>query len=196
MYLKEQNWKGEDRLLLFVGSDFKRKGLDRIIRGLATLPKTDLQRCRLAVIGDDSPGAFARLASSLGIQHSIHFLGGRDDVKDFFLSADLLLHPARSEAAGMVLLEALVAGLPVLTTKVCGYASHIQRAQAGKILDIPFTQADFDHQLETILKEEEKRKEWHQNALNYAAREDLYSCHEKAVDIIEKVVSKKINQTD
>lgn len=191
----EQKWKGEDLLLLFVGSDFKRKGLDRIIRGLAALPDTDSQRYRLAVVGDDSPNAFARLASKLGVQHSVHFFGGRDDVRDFFTSADLLVHPARSEAAGMVLLEALVTGLPVLTSKVCGYASHVQKAKAGKVLDSPFDQKDFDHQLATILKRKETLEIWRQNALDYANREDLYSCHQKAVDIIEKVILKKLNRT-
>lgn len=55
-------------------------------------------------------------------------------------AADLLLHPAVQEAAGIVLLEAIVAGLPVLTTEVCGYAHYINAAQCGVVIPEPFAQ--------------------------------------------------------
>ena len=45
--------------------------------------------------------------------------------------ADLLIHPAYNENTGTVLLEALVAGLPVLVSAVCGYAHYIAEADAG-----------------------------------------------------------------
>lgn len=55
-------------------------------------------------------------------------------------AADLLLHPAYQEAAGIVLLEAVTAGLPVLTTCVCGYAHYIVDANCGAVIDEPFRQ--------------------------------------------------------
>ncbi|MGB0776294.1 MAG: glycosyltransferase, partial [Akkermansiaceae bacterium] len=60
------------------------------------------------------------------------FAGARDDVDEWMLAADMLIHPARMEAAGMVLTEALVQGLPVLCTENCGYAKHI--ADAGSVV--------------------------------------------------------------
>ncbi len=53
-------------------------------------------------------------------------------------AADLLLHPAYQEAAGIVLLEAITAGLPVLTTAVCGYAHYIVDANCGEAMTEPF----------------------------------------------------------
>ena len=63
---------------------------------------------------------FKRLAKKLDLTHQVQFLGGRDDIPRFLFAADLLVHPAYNENTGTVLLEALVAGLPVVTTPTCG----------------------------------------------------------------------------
>ena len=73
---------------------------------------------------------------------TVRFLGGRADVDRFYDAADFLLHPAYSESAGKVLLEALTHGLPVLTTDTCGYAPHILKASAGAVIESPFSQDD------------------------------------------------------
>jgi UDP-glucose:(heptosyl)LPS alpha-1,3-glucosyltransferase len=178
-----------DNVLLLVGSGFRVKGLDRAIRSLAALPTETRERTQLIVIGQNRPTEFELLARQLGVADRVHFLGGRDDVFDWLLAADLLIHPARSEAAGMILLEALSAGLPVLATDVCGYAPHIQRAGAGRILTSPFTQEQCDTAVREMLVSDE-RGDWSTNGVSYAAREDLYSCHERAADIIESVKRK------
>jgi UDP-glucose:(heptosyl)LPS alpha-1,3-glucosyltransferase len=188
----EHGWS-EDRLFLFVGSGFRVKGLDRAIRSLAALDDLARIHTRLVVIGQDHPGEFARLARQLGVCDRVHFLGGRHDVFDWMLASDLLVHPARSEAAGMILLEALTAGLPVLTTDTCGYAFHIQRAAAGRVLPSPFSQEECDAAVRDMPASLERPK-WSANGVAYAAREDLYSCHARAVELIEATVRRKLGQ--
>jgi UDP-glucose:(heptosyl)LPS alpha-1,3-glucosyltransferase len=124
------------------------------------------------------------------VKDRVHFLGGRNDVFDWLLAADLLVHPARSEAAGMILLEALTAGLPVLATDVCGYAFHIRRAEAGKLLASPFSQAACNAAVKEMLASPQ-RDNWSTNGVAYAAHEDLYTCHERAVEIIEALLSRR-----
>lgn len=186
----EQGWPAEDRLLLFVGSGFRVKGLDRAIRAFAALDDPERTHSRLVVIGQDSSKEFAGLAKQLGVGDRVHFMGGRYDVYEWMLAADLLVHPARSEAAGMILLEALTAGLPVLTTDVCGYAFHIQRADAGQILASPFNQEACNAAVQKMPGSSQRPK-WSTNGIAYAAREDLYSCHERAADLIETFVKNK-----
>lgn len=188
---REHGWPDDDKLLLLAGSGFRVKGLDRAIRSLAALPETQRQHTRLVVIGQNRSTEFERLARKLGVSDRVHFLGGRDDVFEWQLTADLLIHPARSEAAGMILLEALTAGLPVLATDVCGYAFHLKRAQAGCLLAAPFDQAACDAALREMLDSNE-RAAWSANGVSYAAREDFYSCHQRAVEVIESVIAQKI----
>jgi UDP-glucose:(heptosyl)LPS alpha-1,3-glucosyltransferase len=183
----EHGWSDQDRLLLLVGSGFRVKGLDRAISALASLPAELAGKTRLVVIGQNRATEFAMQARRLGVGERVHFLGGRLDVPDWLLAADLCFHPAYSESAGMILLEAMTAGLPVLTTDTCGYAFHVMKAQAGVVLPSPFTQDACNRTLAKMLTSD-RESMWRENGLAYAAREDLYSCHERAADIIEATV--------
>ena len=98
---------------------------------------------------------------------------------------DLLLHPAVTENTGTAILEAMVCGLPVLTTENCGYASHVISAQAGAVSPMPFNQAAFNLLLEGMLNST-KLDTWSKNGLRYSQTEDLYSMIDKATDIIIK----------
>ena len=173
-----------DFLVLSVGSGFKTKGLDRVLQGLAALPDAVKQRTTLFVIGKDNPSRFQRQAQKLGLSAQIHFLGGREDVPRFLLAADLLLHPAYNENTGTVILEAIAAGLPVLTTDVCGYASYVQEANAGMVLSSPFQQVAFNQALLSMLLSEQ-RSHWQQNAIQFAAQADIYSLPERAATYLE-----------
>lgn len=181
-----------ENVLLLVGSGFKTKGLDRVLQGIAALP-ADLQReIRLWVVGQDNPQFFIKLAKKLKINHLISFFGGRHDVGHFFLGADLLVHPARHENTGTVLLEALAAGLPVLTVNTCGYAHFILEANAGKILTTPFNQGSFNKALHTMLVT--PKKTWRQNGFNFAKSADIYSLPEKAATFIENFAQRRNTQ--
>lgn len=173
-----------DLLLVQIGSGFKTKGLDRSLKALAALPPSLRERTRLIAVGQDAARPFERQARALGLQGQVAFLTGRDDIPRFLLGADLLIHPAYNENTGTVLLEALVAGLPVLTTAACGYAHYINEAAAGRVVGLPFEQAALDRALAEMLAAADARAGWQANGLAFAARADIYSLPERAADII------------
>ncbi|MBI2784720.1 MAG: glycosyltransferase family 4 protein [Gammaproteobacteria bacterium] len=171
-------------LLLMVGSGFRTKGLDRALRGLAALP-AELADVQLFVIGQDHPAPFQRLARRLGVAGRVRFFAGRDDIPRFLQGADLLVHPAHSENTGTVLLEALVAGLPVLTTANCGYAHYVAEAGAGAVLPEPYGQDAFDHALVALLTAD--RGALRARALAWAASADIHGLPERAAALIEQL---------
>ena len=114
----------------------------------------------------------------------MQFFAGRDDVAELMAAADLLLHPAYQEAAGIVLLEAVTAGLPVLTTAVCGYAHYIADANCGEVITEPFRQEALNEVLRRALTQPALREAWAENARYYADTQDLYSLPERAADLI------------
>ena len=181
----EFQFNNDELVILLVGSGFKTKGLDRAIRALAALPAELQQRSRLLVLGEDRRQPFQRLAKRLGVDARVLFMGGRADVPRFLAGSDLLIHPAYSENAGMVLLEAMVAGLPVLTTDVCGYAFHVLQADAGHVLPSPFSQARLNEKLAAMCELTERQR-WSANGIRYGKTEDLYSMPERAADFIER----------
>ena len=175
---------GEDEIqLLMIGSGFITKGLDRVLIAMAALPKSLRDRTRLIVIGQDNPNTFRRMAKKLGISNRVSILKGRDDVPRFLIGADLLVHPAYAENAGMVLLEAIVAGLPVIATDICGYAPYIEKADAGQLIPSPFQQETFNVMLEGMINKLGE-SDWSANGIAFAAVADIYDMPVHAADYI------------
>jgi UDP-glucose:(heptosyl)LPS alpha-1,3-glucosyltransferase len=176
----------EDRELLLVqiGSGFKTKGVDRTLKAIAALPGELRKRVRLMVIGQDDPKVFQLQSAALGLGDRVQFLKGRSDIPRFLLGADLLIHPAYNENTGTVLLEALVAGLPVLVSRVCGYAHYITQAKGGRVLDEPFDQGQLNQTLAGMLEDDAARAGWSANGLAFAATADIYSMPRHAADVI------------
>lgn len=179
----------DDLLVLMVGSGFRTKGLDRAITALASLPAALLARTRLMVIGQDNPAAFVRQARTLGVKDKIIFFAGRDDIPAFLQGADVLLHPAYRENTGTVLLEAAVAGLPVLTTEVCGYSHYIRDNHCGVVVTEPFQQDRLNQQLAVMLDNKAQRQKWKNNGLTFAESADIYSLHQRAAAMIVKAAA-------
>lgn len=158
-------------LLLALGSGFATKGLDRTLRALAVVrrqhPALDL---RLFVVGDGALARYQRLARRLGVWNQVQFFGGRADAERFLLGADVLVHPARRESGGIVLLEALAAGLPVVTTANCGFAAAVVDAGAGTVLREPFDQVALERALEAVILDKPGRAAWSVAGSAYGAR--------------------------
>lgn len=173
-------------VLLQVGSAFRTKGVDRSLQAMASLPEPLKNRAHLLIAGRGQTSPLEKLAKSLGLNSRVTFLGARDDVPQLLLAADLLVHPARTENTGTVLLEAMAAGLPVLTTANCGYSSHVLAGQAGRVASVPFNQERFNQLLFDMLSSSELQ-EWGRSGLAYARTIDIYSMPERAVDAIETV---------
>ena len=183
--LRQEIGIGADtHMILMVGSGFRTKGTDRAMRAFAALPEDLRRQAALVIIGKDNFTPFQRMAKRLGIAERIVFFHGRDDIPRFLFSADLLLHPAYRETAGIVLVEAMAAGLPVLATDVCGYSPYVAQAGAGRLLSSPFRQEILNHQLADMLLSPDRRA-WARNGRHYVARNDVFSMHARAADRIE-----------
>lgn len=180
-------------VLLFVGSGFATKGLDRAIRALAGLGRSGADAV-LLVVGDDNSGSFERLASRLGVGGSLRFAGGRGDVPRILQGADALVLPAYNEAAGVVILEALAAGLPVLVTDVCGFAPYVAEADAGIVSSSPFDQDRFNREVREVLTSP-RRAAWRENGRRLAASGSLGGRARVACDLVERFVRGDIQPT-
>ena len=183
---KEFSIGHNENILLMVGSGYKRKGVDRSILALASLPPDIYHNTVLLVAGEDKIKPFKRLAVQAGVAERVNFLGGRNDIPKLLAASDILLHPAYHENTGTVLIEALAAGLPVIVTEVCGYSFHIKNADAGKIIPSPFKQETFNNILLSMLTAETK-EDWRNNGKQYAAGMEIFRMPEKIADIIEKL---------
>jgi UDP-glucose:(heptosyl)LPS alpha-1,3-glucosyltransferase len=120
--------------LLFVGMEFRRKGLQELLKGLSLI-KHGLLEYSLDIVGKGDEKCFRRMAENFGIAGNVRFHGPSPMVEEFYRAADLLVFPTRYDPFANVCLEALACGLPVATTTTNGAAEIIQDGETGFILN-------------------------------------------------------------
>ena len=125
---------------LFLGSGFRRKGLDTALRALAGAAGDAV----LWVAGSDDPKPWRELGDTLGVGARVRWLGGARDAAALCAAADALILPTRYDAFANVCLEAAAAGLPVVTSARNGAAEIL--GDGGIIVrdagdDVGFAQA-------------------------------------------------------
>ena len=105
-------------IVLFVGRLRYYKGVDVLLRALAHVPEAELW-----IVGTGPQGEeWKRLARTLGLGERVHFLGDvpEGDLPLYYAAADLFVLPSvsRAEALGLVLIEAMASGIPVISTEL------------------------------------------------------------------------------
>jgi glycosyltransferase involved in cell wall biosynthesis len=122
---------GGARVLLAVARLTDQKGIDVAIRALAELPDDTV----LVVLGDGPErAALVRLARELGLERRVFLLGRVPDVGAWLGRATLLVHPARWEGFGLAVLEAMLAGLPVVATNVSALPELVVDGESGVLV--------------------------------------------------------------
>jgi UDP-glucose:(heptosyl)LPS alpha-1,3-glucosyltransferase len=115
------------KLVLFVGSRFRIKGLKYALEALARM-KTNAY---LLVVGNDNTAPYKQLAEALKISERVVFAGGRSDLPDIYPAADAFVLPTLYETFALVCLEAMASGLPVLASPVGGIEDYLRDEENG-----------------------------------------------------------------
>ena len=172
----------DDWVWISVGVQPKTKGIDRTIRALRHFTDAHLLIVGLAEEGSSS-ARIRRLARWLGVTHRIKWLGHREDVPELMAAADVFVHPARYDTTGTVILEAIVNGLPVITTSACGYAKHVSSADAGIVVHAPYRQRTLVAALQTA-RDAACMAHWSRSGSEYGKQSSLYEGRGRATELI------------
>lgn len=122
----------EAKVVLFVGTGFRRKGLGRL---LELWKRRELPGVRLLVVGNDA--RLARYRRRWGKDDDVIFAGPQNQVENFYACADVLVLPAVQEAFGNVVLEAMASGLPVVASAEVGAMDEMNGPLAEGIVAHP-----------------------------------------------------------
>ncbi len=113
-------------IVLFVGGDWGRKGLDTVIEALSRAPDWEL-----VIVGEGDDDTARAQASRWGVTARVHFLGRRTLPADVYAAADVFCLPTLYETFCLVAHEAAAAGLPLLVTKVSGVEDLLAEGENG-----------------------------------------------------------------
>lgn len=122
--------------LLFVGNDYRKKGLGSLLEALVLQPVDTV----LAVVGNPAHiPLFREQAVNLKLADRVFFLGSLANVGPAYEAADALVHPTWEDTFAMVVLEAMAHGLPVIVSgpRYCGIAGLLTQGDNALILDDP-----------------------------------------------------------
>lgn len=108
--------------VLFAANELHRKGFAVLLAALGQLRRTDV---RVDVVGRADPAPLVATARRRGWSPQVHWHGSTGTVEDFYAASDLLVLPTYYEPFGLVIVEALATGLPVLTTRLAGAGMYV-----------------------------------------------------------------------
>ncbi len=121
---------------VFVGSGFERKGLRAFLESLAVVAKSADDAPYGVVVGRDKQlAAYQALAKKLGIAERVRFTGGVPDATPYYAASDVFVLPTLYEPFGLVYLEAMASGLPVVASRASGAAELVQEGVNGYVTD-------------------------------------------------------------
>lgn len=132
----ERPWAERENLILFVGGDFFRKGLPRLLKALPQVITT-VPDARVLVIGTDVP--YARwFAKWLSRKLPVDFIYGmpREEVFALYARAKVLVLPSEIEATPIVISEAVIAGIPPVVSLVGGHPELVQDGETGYVFPL------------------------------------------------------------
>ena len=158
---KELGLQPRDLLLGFVGQLDERKGLAWLLPAFVQTQR-QLAHAHLILVGEGAMrNEIKDFAQANGLQHHIHLLGFRRDIDEIMKNLTLLVLPSLWEGFGIVLLEAMAAGKPVVTTNVSSMPEIVQDRITGRVVAVKNENALADAFIE-ILNDKALAARWGQ----------------------------------
>lgn len=164
------------KVILFVGADFKRKGLLTLFRALSLLNMKDK---RLIVAGRKETPEYLMIAKKLGIDKDVTFRGPERSIERLYTAADVFILPTIYDPFSNATLEAMASGLPVITTKNNGASELIENGQEGFVMDDPLNAEALAQRILVSLKDEEAMGK------NARQKAENFSIEKAAIELIE-----------
>jgi UDP-glucose:(heptosyl)LPS alpha-1,3-glucosyltransferase len=138
--------------ILLVGNDWKKKGLDCLLRAIGILNRREIH---LLICGVDDRAPYERQFAALGGR--VHFLPLRNDVEFYYSAADVLAAPSLEDAFSLPPLEAMGSGLPVVVSGKAGVSEVVTHGEDGLILEGPTDAEELARTLHLLLDDEPLR---------------------------------------
>ncbi|CAG1011609.1 glycogen synthase [Anaerolineales bacterium] len=198
--------KPEDRMVLFVGRIEPLKGVDTLIHAISCPEIQKLHHpVHLAIIGGepdalpenmtDEMARLQNLCDELCVDRMVVFLGkrGQDTLPYYYSAAEVLVMPSLYESFGMVALEAMACGTPVIASEVGGLGYLVQDGQTGYTIPDSDPAALCD-KLSRLLGDSRLRETMGMDAMQYAQNYAWEKIAVQMIDVYKGLAGREVQQ--
>ena len=202
----------ERRLILFVGRIEPLKGIDTLLESIALMDKDE--NCTLGseclsvvIVGGDASvpveemtaemQRLLALRDTLGLQKLVAFLGkqGQDTLADYYRAADVLVMPSHYESFGMVALEAMACGTPVVASRVGGLTYTVRDGETGLLVP-ERDPAALAFALERLLRSDQLRWQLQANSIRAAQDFGWPIIADRILKLYNAVIAERLARSD
>lgn len=186
---KKYNLKEDDKIILFVGRVASEKSIDKIIKALAIIKKRDISKVKLLIIGDGpAMDELKQLARTLKIEKDVIFAGtvSYEEIRHYYKMAYVFTIASTTETFGIVTIEALASGVPVLAVKASGAVDILTDGVDGLLVDNDVEK--FANALEKIIREPELREKLSRGALKTSEKYSIDTISERMLNLYREVI--------
>jgi len=194
-----------DKIVLFVGRIEPLKGLDTLLKAMSCQQSSNIEHVTLAIIGGN-PNASSeemsaemariqRLSDDLSMGSTVTFLGKRaqDTLPYYYSAADVLVMPSHYESFGMVALEAMACGTPVIASQVGGLAFLIKDGETGYYVPDQEPEA-LCEKMALLLRDSHQREAMGKRAAKHAREYAWENIAPQIMDVYSVLVEEKEKQ--
>jgi len=195
---KRYNLKEDDKIILYVGRVAQEKSIDKIIEALAITKRKGISNVRLLIVGGGPAiEELKNLVRSLQIEEQVIFTGEvkNEEIRHYYKIAYLFTIASTTETFGIVIIEALASGIPVLAVKAPGAVDILTDGLDGLLVDNDNDIEKFASALDKIIREPELRERLSQGALKTSERYSIDIVSERMLNLYREVMEiKNLNQ--
>jgi len=177
-----------DLVLIFAGGDWERKGVPYIIEALSLLPRPDV---KLFISGSGDEKFYGQLAELKQVRERIIFVSGSSNLWEYYAASDIFVFPTIYEPFGLVIVEAMASGLPVITSRSAGIADFMADGVDGLLLSDPGDINNLAAKIELLLSSAELRKTMGERARKTAEKLSWERVAEKTLEVYNSVLKRK-----
>ena len=164
---------GDEKIVTHVSNFRKVKRIDDVVKIFYRIQKE--LKAKLIMVGQGPEREMAeRLVAELKIENKVLFLGESNEIDKVLYCSDLFLLPSESESFGLAALEAMVNGVPVISTNTGGLPEVNKQGYSGYLSDVGAVDEMAANAL-SILKEEKNLQQFKENARKQSSTFDIHT---------------------
>ena len=193
---KKYNLKEDNKIILFVGRIASEKSIDKVIKALAIIKKRNSSKEKLLIVGNGpAMDELKQLTRSLKVEEDVIFTGtvSYEEIQHYYKMAYVFTIASTTETFGIVTIEALASGVPVVAVKAPGAADILTDGLDGLLVDDDVEK--IANALEKIIKEPELRERLSLGALKTSKKYSINKISEKMLNLYREVIKIKNSET-